>query len=349
MTPVGQLIWRNRHRLEGSQRLLLIAPPDGELPVRLARSGLAPEAISLSHGVHRRLEAVRVPSRFSLVAPRTDPYDTIVLFQPREKALLEMLLELGGSLLSPSGALWLAGENRAGIKSCGKRLALLFEHVRKLDAARHCTLFLARGPRPGESFSIDEHVTEWQFETCDEIIRVCDLPGVFARGRLDPGTRLLLQALGAVQPKPGGRILDFACGSGVIGLTLAKLAASCELTLVDDALPAIESTRRSLKANGVEARVVASEGLSGLLRAPGCLFDWIVSNPPFHSGVRLELDVTRRFLADCRRLMAPGGRLCLVANAHLPYGDWLPELFATVQVLAADRAYNVWLASGTGA
>ncbi len=91
---------------------------------------------------------------------------------------------------------------------------------------------------------------------------------------------------------------------------------------------------------------MASEGLATLLDDGEPGFDWIVSNPPFHAGVRQELDTARRFVTDCPRLMTGGGRLCLVANSHLPYGEWLPELFGTIQVLAANPAYNVWLASG---
>lgn len=347
MTPVGQLIWRNRHRLGEGEGLLLIAPPADELPARLAAGGHVPEALCLSYGTHARLGAAGLPSQFAVTLPEAAHHRRIVLFQPREKALLGMLLDLCRSLLDADGELWLAGENRAGIKSAGRRLEEYFARSGKLDSARHCVLFAARGPAADPPFSLERHLVNWEYQVAGKAITVRSLPGVFAHGRLDAGTRLLLESLTGVNARvrPGGRVLDFACGSGAIGLALTAVCPDVDLTLLDDSALALESARRSLAANGLTARLVPSDGLAALAEGDQPPFDWIVSNPPFHSGVRQELETARRFLLGCPRLLAPGGRLCLVANAHLPYGRWLPELFRTVQVIAADRGYNVWLAS----
>ena len=352
MTPPGQLIWRNHHRLNKEEPLLLVALPADDLAARLTVEGFGPQALCLSCAAQERMEAAGVKSTFGLAtpdaAPYTAPYATIVLFQPRERALLDMLLEFCGSLMDPAGELWLVGENRAGIKSADKRLGDHFARSAKLDSARHCTLFSARVPKANRTFCLDDHVEAWPLESAGRSLTVSSLPGVFAHGRLDAGTRLLLRALTG----PGreisisGRVLDFACGSGAIGLALAAAFPDAELTLLDDSALALESARRTFDVNGIEARLVASNGLSGLLRSGEALFDWIVSNPPFHAGVRQETGIARKFLSDCPRLLRPRGRLCLVANAHLPYGRWLAELFDHVQVLAAGPGYNIWLALG---
>ncbi len=54
-----------------------------------------------------------------------------------------MMLDCAASLLARNGVLWLAGENKAGIKSADKLLKTHFRKVRKLDNARHCSLFEA--------------------------------------------------------------------------------------------------------------------------------------------------------------------------------------------------------------
>lgn len=348
MTPSGQLIWRNHQRLNKEEPLLLVAPPADDLAARLALEGFGPQALCLSCAAQQRMDAAGVKSTFGLAAPDAAPYTAMVLFQPREKALLDMLLKFCGSLLDPAGELWLVGENRAGIKSAGKRLGDHFARSAKLDSARHCTLFTARAPRANRPFSLDDHLQAWPLAVADRSLTVLSLPGVFAHGRLDAGTRLLLHALTGPEREisVSGRVLDFACGSGAIGLALVAAFPDAELTLLDDSALALESARRTFAVNGFEARPIASDGLSSLLRNGKTPFDWIVSNPPFHAGVRQEAGIARRFLADCPALMRPRGRLCLVANAHLPYGRWLPELFDHVKVLAADREYNVWLASG---
>lgn len=348
MTPAGQLIWRNRHRLDKQAPLLLLAPPADDLPARLAQEGIQLEALCLSCAAQERLQAAGLKTTFGLAAPDAGRCPSIVLFQPREKPLLEVLLEFCRSVLDTDGELWLVGENRAGIKSAGRRLDDHFGRASKLDSARHCTLFTAREPARIRAFSLDDHFESWPLEVAGQRLTVFSLPGVFAHGRLDGGTRVLLEALTGPERKItiAGRVLDFACGSGVIGLALATAFPDVALTLLDDSALALESARRTFSSNDFEGRLVASDGLSRLLRDGEFAFDWIVSNPPFHAGVRQQTGIARRFLDDCPGLLRRGGRLCLVANAHLPYGRWLPELFGEVQVLAADRGYNVWLASG---
>lgn len=353
MLPVGQIIWRNLRLLEQklttSQPLLLVAPPADDFPAQLARKGILPQAVCLSFAAQERLSASGLDARFGLEAPAA-AYPAVILFQPREKALLGMLLEFCASLLAPGGDLWLVGENRAGIKSAGRPLQERFLRHAKLDSARHCTLFVAGEPRDTRGFSLDDHLAWWPLQAAGRELRVCSLPGVFAHGRLDSGTRLLLETLTAPDAavsrmSTGGRVLDFACGSGAIGLALAAAFPAAEMTLLDDSALALECARRTFAENGLHCRLLPSEGLSAPLRAGEPPFDWIVSNPPFHAGVRQETDTVRKLLADCPRLLRSKGALCLVANAHLPYGRWLSELFERVQVLSADRGYNVWLAS----
>lgn len=350
MTPVSQLIWRNRSRLDDARPALLVAPPADDLGVRLQGDGLEPDLLCLSYAAHRRTTDAGLDSRFGLEPPPGIKWPQIILVQPREKALLDLLLDLCRSVLEPGGTLWLAGENRAGIKSAGKRLALHFSRWHKVDSARHCTLFRAEDPASEDPFSLDAHDTNWPLDVAGSKLTVHSLPGVFAHGRLDAGTRLLLETLSAppTAETVSGRMLDFACGSGVIGAVLASLCPVTELTLLDDFAPALESARRTLEANGLKGRLVASDGMTELLgESQDARFDRVVSNPPFHRGVAQQLDTAQRFIRDSRRVLAPGGRLCLVANAHLPYGRWLSELYGDVQVIASDRAYNIWSAGKT--
>lgn len=47
-------------------------------------------------------------------------------------------------------------------------------------------------------------------------VEVAGLPGIFSHDGLDSGTRMLLETL-EEQPVQADRLLDFACGAGVIG------------------------------------------------------------------------------------------------------------------------------------
>jgi 16S rRNA (guanine1207-N2)-methyltransferase len=165
------------------------------------------------------------------------------------------------------------------------------------------------------------------------------LPGVFAHGRLDAGSSLLLDALEKL--KPSGRVLDFACGSGVIGLAIASATTSVELTLLDVSAIALEAAGLSLAANDIQGELIASEGLD---EAPG-RFDWLLSNPPFHQGVAENRDIASVFIHRAGTFLNPGGKIVIVCNRHLPWAAGLRERFERVERLDANREYEVLLAA----
>lgn len=98
--------------------------------------------------------------------------------------------------------------------------------------------------------------------------------------RLDPGrafgtgshasTRLVLAYLERVM-RGGETLLDYGCGSGILGIAAAKLGARC-IDAVDDDPVALEVTRDNARTNGVELRVFAPEAL------PQGRYDLVVAN-----------------------------------------------------------------------
>ncbi|HCA66231.1 MAG TPA: 16S rRNA methyltransferase, partial [Pseudomonas sp.] len=55
-------------------------------------------------------------------------------------------------------------------------------------------------------------------------------------------------------------LLDFGCGAGILGATLKRRYPQSELVLLDVDAFAVESSRRTLAANGLEAEVIAGDG-----------------------------------------------------------------------------------------
>ena len=71
-------------------------------------------------------------------------------------------------------------------------------------------------------------------------------------------------------------------------------------------------------------------------------YDFIVSNPPFHTQSRADRpDVGRRFIAVAAEALKPGGRLFLVANRHLPYEAVLNASFGQVRVAGEGDGFKV--------
>jgi 16S rRNA (guanine1207-N2)-methyltransferase len=164
--------------------------------------------------------------------------------------------------------------------------------------------------------------------------------GVFARGGLDDGTRMLLET---VEVRPDDRALDLGCGSGIIGMLLARLASAGHVDLVDSDSAAVALARDNLITNKI-ANATASVG-DGIGAAPGTAYDLIATNPPFHLGRRQTTAIARAFIADAARALRPAGRFYLVANRFLPYEPNIEAAFGNVREVAGDGRYKVLLAT----
>jgi 16S rRNA (guanine1207-N2)-methyltransferase len=114
--------------------------------------------------------------------------------------------------------------------------------------------------------------------------------------------------------------------------------------LVDADLRAVESTRRTLEANSISnAKALLSDCGSAILdrRFDVGRFDRVITNPPFHQDVGVDYEAACQFVRDAARVLDAGGRLFLVANRFLRYGDLIRETFGNVATAYADGRYHV--------
>lgn len=72
------------------------------------------------------------------------------------------------------------------------------------------------------------------------------------------------------------RVLDLCCGSGAIGITIAKNTAATVLC-ADISKHAIKKTRKNAKMNGCLVEIIKSDMLKNIYGN----FDYIVCNPPY--------------------------------------------------------------------
>ncbi len=80
----------------------------------------------------------------------------------------------------------------------------------------------------------------------------------------------------------GTRVLDLCCGTGCVGISVAKTVQSARVVLVDDSMPALRVARSNVLRNGVSRNTTCIE--ADALKNPPILlgkFDLIVCNPPY--------------------------------------------------------------------
>ncbi len=278
--------------------------------------------------------------------PRPDqgPWDVVLLPMPKGRDLARLWLLNAALATNPGGRIYLAGPNRGGIKSFlqdaeallgpgallsykgGNRVALFTRPATLPDPLPEP--FRQPGLREGGYVTFSAPVAGAQRTLCAR-------PGVFSRDDLDEGTRLLLEVLTV---RPGEQALDLGCGYGVVALHMALAGPTGDVTLVDVDSLACQCARETLARNGIAAPVVHGDGLAAV---PGRRFTLIASNPPFHAGHDVSLEMTAAFIAESYEALERNGRLVLVANRFLTYQRMLEERFGQVEVLARTPAYQV--------
>ena len=171
-----------------------------------------------------------------------------------------------------------------------------------------------------------------------ENLTLTTLPGVYSHGKLDPGTRYLLENFPSI-PEPE-TIADPGCGSGILSLAAASRWPGAKIISTDDSLLAVESTRLSAGENGFSNRIfpVQTDILEGV---ESWSIDLVICNPPFHHQNRVSVETGLRFIRESARVLRPGGRLVLVSNSHLGYGNTLRSLFRTVTLSAGDSRFSI--------
>lgn len=317
------------------RRALVIDLPEPEAAAHLMDEMGASDV----HWLHTRWDRHRsmpdsLDHGFAVVPdPSLAPRDVVLLFLPHGKARLRELSATAAQVLAPDGELLVVGGNGAGIRSAPRVLEEAFEHVSRLESARHCQLHRATGPRPDAAPPEPVH---HELTVAGVDLHVITRPGVFSADGLDEGTRLLLENLSLPEE---GRVVDVGCGAGVIGAFIGRRAPDIELLCCDVDAAALAASEATLQANGVAATVLASDVLADI----DGRIDLVVSNPPFHQGVRTEYGVGERLVRESAARLHKRGRIILVCNRFLRYNQWLEESFQRVECLADDGRYQVWV------
>jgi len=137
-----------------------------------------------------------------------------------------------------------------------------------------------------------------------------------------------------------GRILDFGCGSGVIGCYTKLLNPGIQLEMVDINILALECAKRTCELNSIEAKVYPSDGLAEVKgRVNG-----LVTNPPFHAGVSTEYMTTEGLIRLSKDKMVRHAPLLLVANNFLRYAHIIEGTFGRCDVLVENSKFRVYKA-----
>lgn len=276
--------------------------------------------------------------------------DLVVVKIPKSLALLEHQLCELSAVVDPGTTVVGAGMTRHIHSSTIELFERILGPSRTTLARRKARLILTdvsadlaqtASPYPS-SFDVDADTVA---DGTGESLTVWNHAGVFSQRRLDVGTRFLLESL---PPLEGPlQVVDLGCGNGVVGAVVARRNHEATVAFVDESAAAIASAQLTWDAAVGDAAhpharfVRADAGPGPVDGVDDGSVDVVVLNPPFHDQQAVAVAAGRSLIAAAHRMLAPGGRLIVVANRHLGHHVTMRRLFGSSDVIASNPKFVV--------
>jgi 16S rRNA (guanine1207-N2)-methyltransferase len=248
-----------------------------------------------------------------------------------------MMMHAVLSRLVAGGRITLYGGNDEGIRSAASMLGELCGAVDVVAQRGHGRVISAA--RPDDISQLKSTLGQWRSVTELKIggrdRQWVSYPGVFAAGRMDEGTTLLVSALPPLAA--GMTILDFGCGSGIVGAALLATEPAIRLDMLDNDAVALEAARENVPSG----RLIMADSLR---QGGPASYDAILSNPPLHQGIAEDRRHLDGLVQDAPSHLNHGGVFQIVAQRQIGLHDSLSARFPEVAVAAENARFRVWRA-----
>lgn len=266
-------------------------------------------------------------------------YGLVLILPPRQRDEARAVMARAIDAVAPGGRIVASVSNNEGARSSESDLALLAGPVDSL-VKNKCRVFWTaplQGPADAQLQS--------QWLELDAVRPIADgrfvsRPGVFAWDRIDPASALLAKHFPADLQ---GRAADLGAGFGYLAAELLERCAGItSLDLYEAEKRALDLARLNLGTTRIPVKFPIKFHWHDVTGGLPHSYEVIVTNPPFHTSNRADRpDIGRRFITVAAEALAPGGRLLLVANRHLPYEAVLTQTFGRVRMLGQEHGFKI--------
>lgn len=323
--------------MSGDRLALAIGP--GDLPADGQVLVLGPSASTDLSALPRERVVIEQPMRpdhdawaargYAVMAHAEGRYAAAVVLAQRARDASRAAVARAAALVEGGGPIWIDGAKTDGIDSLLKDIrAQVGLSPAQAKAHGKIASFLSAG---AESFA------DWQARDLTPVEGFVTRPGVFSADGVDRGSALLAAAL----PQDlKGKGADLGAGWGWLSARILAQPGVSVLHLVEADHVALDCARRNVA--DPRARFHWADATTF---DPGQRLDWVVMNPPFHVSRAADPALGIAFIRAAALMLAPSGRLVMVANRHLPYEQTLAMLFRHVAELAGDGGFKVLLAA----
>ena len=272
--------------------------------------------------------------------PQGAGFDFVLCNLPKQKEEARYMLAQAASCLRTGGLLLAGAANDAGGKRIEKWMRELGVDAQSLSADKSRVVW-GRVETGWDEAVVDQ----WLFEGGVRPVVLDDVsfsvqPGLFSWDRIDPGSALLAEYL---PDDLSGTGADFGCGYGYLSACVLRSCPDISrLYCVDVDSRAVALCVQNME--GLECSADVHGVWADLSRVPEGMpaLDWIVMNPPFHTGKATRAGLGQAMIETAARCLKPGGGLYMVANTGLPYEAVLRAQFSSLEKMAEVDGYKVY-------
>jgi len=277
---------------------------------------------------------------FELNSFPPNSFDAIYYRVSKEKAIVHHIINSSATWLKPGGSLFLTGYKNDGIKTyVSKAAEYLGEQKDKQRGDKTAMLFEVVVGDVGEKPLDDKSYSKERVVELKEKGAFYSKPGIFGWDKVDQGSAFLIsylpELMGRFKQLPG-TVLDLGCGYGYLSFSASQLQTA-RFTATDNNIAAVAMCRKNFAEYAVHGEAILDDCGMHIQGQ----FDLVLCNPPFHQGFDIDGDLTKRFLEQSYRLLAPNGWALFVVNAFIPLEKKAAGLFSTVETVANNRSFKL--------
>ncbi len=177
---------------------------------------------------------------------------------------------------------------------------------------------------------------EWSAQLRGNLLHFKTDAGVFSKGEVDFGSRLLVESF--EEPEVEGGILDVGCGYGPIGLAIATSFPERNIHMVDVNERALALSEQNASRNNIpNVTIYPSHALSAVKVED---FAAILTNPPIRAGK----ETVFTFYEDSFTKLRSGGHLWVVIQKKQGAPSSmrrLEEIFGNVETVEKRKGYLI--------
>lgn len=189
----------------------------------------------------------------------------------------------------------------------------------------------------GHYFINDENlksdIKEYKIKIEDLLFKFKTDNGVFSKGELDFGTKVLIDTV--LKEEILGNVLDLGCGYGVIGIVLNKIK-NVYVDLIDINKRAIHLTKLNIKDNNcININCFESDGYLNINKK----YNVIVTNPP----IRVGKEKLYSLIIDAKEHLLDNGKIYLVIRKEQGAKSFINDMekYYNITILEKKKGFFV--------